>query len=68
MRAALLLLLLAFLAAGCGQKGPLYLREKPPAGMKPPKPEPYVPLPYPKEAAREPGSDAQGDSTAGGKK
>jgi len=35
------------LGAGCGQKGPLYLRDKPPPGMKPPKPAPVKPVPYP---------------------
>ena len=67
MRVALPLLLLALLVAGCGQKGSLYLRDNPPAGMKPPKPEPYKPLPYPKDASQETGKDAQGD-TAGGAK
>ena len=37
----------AVLAAGCGQKGPLYLRDKPPPGVKPAKPKPYEPVPYP---------------------
>ncbi len=50
MRYALLLLLVLWLAAGCGQKGPLYLRDNPPPGVKPPKPEAYKPLPYPKDA------------------
>jgi predicted small lipoprotein YifL len=59
MRFALLLLLFA-LAAGCGQKGPLYFRDSPPAGVKPPKPEPYTPVPYPKDAGE--------DSSAGGAK
>ena len=49
MRAALPVLLILLLCAGCGQKGPLYLRDKPPANVKPPKPEPYKPVPYPKE-------------------
>ena len=35
------------LGAGCGQKGPLYLRDKPPPGMKPPKLAPVKPVPYP---------------------
>ena len=52
MRLASLLLAL-LLAAGCGQKGPLYLRENPPPGVKPPKPEPYQPLPYPKETGED---------------
>jgi predicted small lipoprotein YifL len=43
----------ALLAAGCGQKGPLYLRDKPPPGVKPPKPKPYEPVPYPPEAGQE---------------
>lgn len=41
---------LALAAAGCGQRGPLYLRDSPPPGMKPPKPEPYRPVPYPRPA------------------
>ena len=45
------------LAAGCGQKGPLYLRDNPPPGVKPPKPEAYKPLPYPKEAGEDESAD-----------
>ena len=60
MRPAPLLLSLLLLAAGCGQKGGLYLRENPPPGVKPSQPEPYKPLPYPKEAGE--------DSSAGGAK
>lgn len=44
--------MLAF-AAGCGQKGPLYLRDKPPPGMKVPKPPPVKPVPYPDESQTE---------------
>jgi predicted small lipoprotein YifL len=33
--------------AGCGQRGPLYLRDSPPPGVKPARPEPYRPVPYP---------------------
>ncbi len=47
------------LGAGCGQKGPLYLRESPPHGQQPTKAEPYQPVPYP---AR------QGEDAAPGKK
>ena len=35
------------LAAGCGQKGPLYLRDNPPPGVKPVKPPAPKPVPYP---------------------
>ena len=52
-------LVLACLLAACGQKGPLYFRESPPAGVKPPKPEAYKPVPYPKDA---------GESESGGTK
>lgn len=45
----------ALVVAGCGQKGPLYLRDNPPPGVKPPKPTPYEPVPYPSDA-----DDAQG--------
>mgnify|MGYP001389420086 CR=1 FL=1 len=48
--AATLILAVLVLAAGCGQKGPLYLRDKPPPGVKPPKSEAYRPVPYPAEA------------------
>ena len=44
------------LLAGCGQKGPLYLRENPPAGTKIPKPATPKPLPYPADV-EEPGKD-----------
>ena len=50
MRAVAIFLAALILAAGCGQKGPLYLRDKPPPGVKPPKPEAYKPVPYPAEA------------------
>ncbi|HTG97007.1 MAG TPA: lipoprotein [Burkholderiales bacterium] len=41
------------LAAACGQKGPLYLRESPPPGTKPVKPKPYEPVPYPRDTREE---------------
>jgi len=56
MRFFPLLLAAVLLAAGCGQKGPLYLRDNPPPGVKPPKPEPYKPVPYPKEAGEDEGA------------
>jgi len=60
MRHALFIVLVSLLTAGCGQKGPLYFRESPPPGVKPPKPEAYKPVPYPKEAGE--------DDSAGGTK
>ena len=51
MRLALLLAVLALAAAGCGQRGPLYLRESPPPGIKPAKPQADKPVPYPREPA-----------------
>ena len=48
-----LLVLALALAAGCGKKGPLYLRESPPPGIKPAKPTPYQPVPYPPEVSEE---------------
>jgi predicted small lipoprotein YifL len=51
MRVLLLAALIA-LVAGCGQKGPLYLRDSPPPGIRPEKPEPYKPVPYPPDAQR----------------
>lgn len=54
MRPALIVAIALLAAtAGCGQKGPLYLRDSPPPGVKPPKPEAYKPAPYPKEAAQD---------------
>ena len=60
MRPAILVVSFVMLAAGCGQRGDLYLRDKPPPGVKPPKPEIYTPLPYPKDAGE--------DENAGGAK
>ncbi|HET9735905.1 MAG TPA: lipoprotein [Burkholderiales bacterium] len=45
-----MVLAVLMLAAGCGQKGPLYLRDKPPPGVKPQKSEIYRPAPYPADA------------------
>jgi predicted small lipoprotein YifL len=57
MRYLPFVLLICLLAAGCGQKGPLYFRDNPPPGVKPPKPEAYKPVPYPKEAGEDGGAD-----------
>ncbi len=56
LRCVLAVLLLSTLAAGCGQRGDLYLRESPPAGLKAEKPAAYKPVPYPKESADEKGA------------
>jgi len=58
MRLAIFAVLLVLIAAGCGQKGALYLRDNPPPGVKPPRPEPYKPLPYPKETGGDEGAAA----------
>ncbi len=58
MRHAIFAVLLVLIAAGCGQKGALYLRDNPPPGVKPPRPEPYKPLPYPKETGGDEGAAA----------
>lgn len=49
MRLRLLLgaLVVTLAAAACGQRGPLYLRDNPPPGVKPPPPPAYKPVPYP---------------------
>ena len=44
------------LLAACGQKGPLYLRDNPPAGIKPSKPAAPKPVPYPADPVEEPAS------------
>lgn len=46
-------LLLTLPICACGQKGPLYLREKPPPGIKPERPAPYKPVPYPPDDSRD---------------
>jgi predicted small lipoprotein YifL len=53
MRFLLLAVSLCLGVAGCGQKGALYLRDNPPAGVKAPKTDPYRPVPYPKEEQKD---------------
>ena len=55
MRFFLVWLGIALAAAGCGQRGPLYYRDNPPPGVKPPKVETYTPPSYPKDADAERG-------------
>ena len=52
--AALAAILSMVLLNACGQKGPLYLRDNPPAGTRIPKPATPKPVPYPAEVV-EPG-------------
>ena len=52
MKLIVLLAVALFSLAACGQKGSLYLRDNPPPGVKPPKPEPFKPVPYPQESDR----------------
>lgn len=53
MRILALVVAATFACVGCGQKGPLYLRDKPPPGVKPAKPKPYEPVPYPRTSDEE---------------
>jgi predicted small lipoprotein YifL len=41
------------LVAGCGNRGPLYLRDNPPPGVKTEKRDTYKPVPYPPAAPEE---------------
>lgn len=52
MRSLALVAVAVLLAAACGQRGSLYLRENPPPGVTPPKAEPYQPVPYPADTER----------------
>jgi len=60
LRFAPALLLLATLAAGCGQFGELYLRESPPPGLKPERPAAVKPVPYRRESGEEKGAGETG--------
>ena len=52
MRCLALIAAAALLAAGCGQRGPLYLRDQPPPGAPSARPETRQPVPYPADDAR----------------
>jgi len=62
MRSLFLGAALSLAALGCGQKGPLYLRDSPPPGVKPSSVQDYKPVPYPKNAP----ADAPQGSERGG--
>ena len=53
MRLLLITAALALAAAACGQRGPLYLRDNPPPGVKPEKRDTYKPVPYPPQTPDE---------------
>lgn len=59
MRMALLVAVSAGLILGCGQRGDLYLRDDPPAGVKPPKTGAQKPLPYPQSVGEQPGAETK---------
>lgn len=59
VRCASAFLVLALLA-GCGQRGNLYLRENPPPGLKPERPAPYKPVPYPASPGEDKGTGESG--------
>jgi len=53
MRLLALAAALTLAASACGQRGPLYLRDNPPPGVKPQKRDTYKPVPYPPAAPEE---------------
>lgn len=53
MRVLTLIVSAVLLAAGCGQRGPLYLLDQPPPGQKATKADTYQPVPYPPDPERE---------------
>jgi predicted small lipoprotein YifL len=53
MRLLALVAAIALGASACGQRGPLYLRDNPPPGVKPEKRDTYKPVPYPPSAPEE---------------
>ena len=57
MRIALLVAVTIGLMFGCGQRGDLYLRDDPPAGVKPPKSGAHKPPPYPQSVGEQPGAE-----------
>jgi predicted small lipoprotein YifL len=60
MRLLLIIAALALAAAGCGQRGPLYLRDNPPPGVKvPQKRDTYKPVPYPESLKDKPEEPAK---------
>ena len=52
-RRVALALLVTLPVRACGQRGPLYLRDEPPPGVKPERPAPYKPVPYPPDESRD---------------
>lgn len=52
MRSLALVAAAVLLAAACGQRGSLYLRDRPPPGVTPPPTDTYQPVPYPADTER----------------
>jgi predicted small lipoprotein YifL len=52
MRSLALVAAAVLLVAACGQRGPLYLRDRPPPGVTPPPTDIYQPVPYPADTER----------------
>ena len=59
MRFAALVAAMALAAGACGQRGPLYLRDNPPPGVKTEKRDTYKPVPYPRSSSEEPREEEQ---------
>ena len=55
MRLLALVAAMALAAGACGQRGPLYLRDQPPPGVKTEKRDTYKPVPYPPSQSEEEG-------------
>ena len=53
MRLLALVAAMALAAGACGQRGPLYLRDNPPPGVKPEKRDTYKTVPYPRSQSQE---------------
>lgn len=64
MRSLFLGAALSLAALGCGQKGPLYLRDSSPPGVKPSSVQDYKPVPYPKDAPKEAAQGSERDGAA----
>ena len=64
MRSLFLGAALSLAALGCGQKGPLYLRDSPPPGVKSQSMQDYKPVPYPNDAPKEAAQGSERDGAS----